>query len=172
MKVAIIGNSGSGKSTLARALATDSSAEVLDLDLVFWDSGAAERPLAKRIAEVQKFCHGHESWIIEGCYADLIEASLPWRPELIFMDPGLEACISNCRRRPHEPHKYRTKEEQDQNLDFLLAWVANYYVRDGIMSYRCHEELYNCYDGPKRRVSELRDPTNSDKKAVSALRNH
>jgi adenylate kinase family enzyme len=154
MRISIIGNSGSGKSMLARALASDISTQVLDLDLVFWDSGAIERPSTVRIAEVQKFCREHESWIIEGCYSDLIEASFPWRPELIFMDPGQEVCISNCRRRPHEPHKYRTPEEQDQNLDFLLAWVANYYEREGLMSYRSHNELFSCYDGPKRRVTE------------------
>jgi adenylate kinase family enzyme len=157
MKIAIIGNSGSGKSMLARSLASEYSTNVLDLDLVFWDSGTIERPSTVRIAELQKFCSEHESWIIEGCYADLIEASFPWRPELIFMDPGQEVCISNCRKRPHEPHKYKTKEEQDQNLEFLLAWVANYYDREGIMSYRCHNELYNCYDGPKRRIIEQAD---------------
>jgi adenylate kinase family enzyme len=154
MKIAIIGNSGSGKSVLAGALASGSSTRVLDLDLVFWEAGTIERPSTVRIAALQKFCREHESWIIEGCYADLIEASFPWRPELIFMDPGQEVCISNCRRRPHEPHKYRTQEEQDQNLDFLLAWVSNYYEREGLMSYRCHNELFKRYDGPKRRVTE------------------
>ncbi|HEX5791249.1 MAG TPA: hypothetical protein VFY13_08840 [Luteolibacter sp.] len=155
MKIAIIGNSGSGKSVLARWLATDSAAHVLDLDLVFWQSGTLERPGAERIAEVQRFCREHESWIVEGCYSDLIEATFPWRPELIFMDPGLDVCISNCRSRPHEPHKYPTKQEQDRNLDFLLTWVAHYYKRDGLMSHQQHHELFNRYDGPKRRVTEL-----------------
>lgn len=153
MKIAIMGNSGSGKSFLARTLAADPSIRVLDLDLVFWDSGSTEKPSEVRIAEVRKFCQEHESWIIEGCYSDLIEATFPWKPELIFMDPGQEVCISNCRRRPHEPHKYPTQEEQDRNLDFLLTWVADYYQRDGLMSYRSHCELFDRYDGPKRRVT-------------------
>lgn len=139
---------------LARALAAGSSAEVLDLDLVFWDPGPVERPSAKRIAEVRNFCGQHESWIIEGCYADLIEASFPWMPELIFMDPGKEVCISNCKRRPHEPHKYSTKEEQDENLAFLLGWVADYYERDGLMSFQTHNALFQQYEGPKRRITE------------------
>jgi hypothetical protein len=126
----------------------------MDLDMVFWNPGPVERPSAERVGEVQRFCRDHESWIIEGCYADLIEASFPWTPELIFMDPGREVCISNCRRRPHEPHKYRTKEEQDQKLDFLLTWVADYYARDGLMSYRSHKELFDRYNGPKRRVTK------------------
>ena len=153
MKIAILGNSGSGKSTLARRLAAGTSAAVLDLDLVFWDSGTAERPAEERIAMVRRFCADHESWILEGCYADLVAAALPWKPELIFLDPGLEACLSHCRQRPHEPHKYPTKEEQDAKLDFLLTWVADYYEREGLMSHRGHQELFSHYDGPKRHIT-------------------
>lgn len=154
MKFAIIGNTGSGKSTLARTLASEFSCHVLDLDLVFWDSGTVERPSAERIAEVQRFCRGQESWIVEGCYTDLITASLAWKPELILMDPGQEVCISNCRRRPYEPHKYQTKEEQDRHLDLLLAWASDYYAGDGLISHLRHKELFDLYDGPKRIVTE------------------
>ncbi|MCA1963834.1 MAG: AAA family ATPase [Prosthecobacter sp.] len=153
MKIAILGNSGSGKTTLARRLAAGTSAVVLDLDQVFWASGTEERPSEERIAWVQRFCAEHESWILEGCYADLVQAALPWRPELIFLDPGLEVCLSHCRQRPHEPHKYQTQEEQDANLGFLLTWVADYYQRDGLMSHRAHQELYDIYEGPKRRLT-------------------
>jgi len=155
MKVAIIGNSGSGKTTLARALAADRPIAILDLDLVFWQPGTAiERPSADRIADVERFCREHDSWIIEGCYADLVAATLPWHPELVFMDPGRDTCIANCRRRSHEPHKYQTPEEQDQRLEFLLAWVADYYRRDGLMSHRAHQALFDGYRGPKRRISD------------------
>jgi len=157
MKIAIVGNSGSGKSTLACRLAANSSAVILDLDTVFWNPGPVERPSAERIGEVRRFCGNHETWIVEGCYADLIEATFPWSPELIFMDPSRDTCIANCQRRPHEPHKFRTKEEQDQNLSFLLSWVTDYYVRDGIMSYRGHKELFDRYDGPKKIVTEQQD---------------
>ncbi|MDX2225983.1 MAG: shikimate kinase [Verrucomicrobiae bacterium] len=153
MKVAIIGNSGSGKSTLASRLAAGGAATILDLDLVFWEPDThIERPRAQRIDEVQRFCREHDSWIIEGCYTDLIEASFPWAPELILLDPGPEVCISNCRRRPHEPHKFRTREEQDQRLDFLIGWVSDYYHRDGPMSDRSHKSLFDRYEGPKRRI--------------------
>lgn len=157
MKIAIVGNSGSGKTTLARELAAAQSVPVLDLDTVFWLSSVpVERPSADRIAEVQRFCGQHDSWIIEGCYADLIEASFPWAPELIFLDPGREACLANCRARPHEPHKYRTRAEQDAKLDFLLQWVADYYERDGLMSHAAHRALFDRYTGPKRRITTLR----------------
>ncbi len=155
MNVAIIGNSGSGKTTLAHQLAANGSIPILDLDMIFWEHGVAiERPSSDRISDVQRFCREHDSWIIEGCYADLIEASFAWNPELIFLDPGPETCISNCQRRSLEPHKYRTKEEQDEKLAFLIQWVADYYARDGLMSFASHEALYERYSGPKKRMSE------------------
>lgn len=159
MKIAIVGNSGSGKSTLARQFAASGSVPILDLDLVYWQPGIAiERPSDERIADVQRFCREHDRWIVEGCYADLIEASLPWSPELIFLDPGQEVCIANCQRRPLEPHKYRTLEEQNEKLSFLLHWVADYYTRDGLMSYAAHQALFDRYEGPKRRVTKQAPP--------------
>jgi adenylate kinase family enzyme len=155
MRVAIVGNSGSGKTTLAKALAACESVTILDLDLVYWEPDtSAERPSDLRIANVIQFCREHESWIIEGCYTDLIAATFPWKPELIFMDPGHETCISNCLSRAHESHKFRSKEEQDQNLAFLLQWVADYYSRDGMLSYQAHQALFDRYEGPKRRIKE------------------
>jgi adenylate kinase family enzyme len=153
MKVAIIGNSGSGKTTLAHRLAARGSVPILDLDLIFWEQGVPiERPSADRIADVQRFCGEHDSWIIEGCYADLIEASFAWNPELIFLDLGQEVCIANCQRRQFEPHKYRSKEDQDGMLAFLLKWVADYYERDGLMSFASHEALFEQYSGSKKRI--------------------
>ena len=126
MRVAILGNSGSGKSTLAKKLSGDSSVPSLDLDTIYWEPGkvAIERKTSDREADLRRFCSDHDHWIIEGCYADLIEASFPWRPELVFLHPGCEVCVQNCRDRPHEAHKYRAKKEQDRRLSFLLQWVS------------------------------------------------
>jgi len=155
MKTAIIGNSGSGKSTLARQLAASSGAAVLDLDTVYWLPGqAVERPSAERVALVREFCQSNPSWIVEGCYADLIEAALPFGPELIFLDPGLDVCLARCRSRPFEPHKFASKEDQDRHLAFLLEWVAGYYQRDDTMSLAAHRALFERYAGPKRRITE------------------
>ena len=70
------------------------------------------------------------------------------------MDPGRDICISNCRRRPHELHKYSSKEDQDQRLEFLISWVSDYYHRDGLMSYRSHKALFDRYAGPKKRIQK------------------
>ena len=112
-----------------------------------------ERPAPARLDDLLAFCGRHPSWIVEGCYADLIEASLAWRPELILLNPGLDACIANCRRRPFEPGKYQSKDEQDSGLEFLLEWVERYYDRNGPMSLEGHLELFRRYDGPKRQIT-------------------
>ncbi len=153
MRVAIIGNSGSGKSTLAKQFA----APVLDLDTVYWQRGktAVQRNPEEAAEEVRAFCRAHGDWAIEGCYASLIGVALEFTPELILLDPGVDVCIAHCEARPWEPHKYASKEEQDKHLAFLLEWVRGYYTRDGEMSHRSHEALFNAYAGPKRRIVEL-----------------
>jgi adenylate kinase family enzyme len=155
MRVAILGNSGSGKSVLARRLAAAASVPVLDLDTIFWEPNliAVPRPDARALGDLEKFCTASDRWIIEGCYAHVIRASLRWEPELVFLNPGVEACLRHCRERPWEPHKYPSKAEQDAKLAFLLSWVSDYYSRDGSMSLRAHRELFDEYAGRKREVT-------------------
>src|SRR5262249_1507424 len=92
---------------------------------------------------------GHESWVIEGCYGELVAAAAPSCTELVFMNPGLEACLANNRRRPWEPHKYRTPEEQEAMLANLQAWVAAYYTRDDDWSYARHRRIFDEHAGRK-----------------------
>ncbi len=153
IRIAIIGNSGSGKSTLAAALSAKHGAPSLDLDRIAWEPGkiAVPRDPAAARADLEKFCAG-PGWIVEGCYADLIEASLRWRPELVFVNPGEAVCLERCRARPWEPAKYASKAEQDSKLEFLLKWVSEYYSREGTMSLKGHRALFDAYDGPKRET--------------------
>lgn len=153
MRIALIGNSGSGKSTLARRLGGSNHADILDLDPIFWKDGSTEeRPAPERVALVRDFCRGRSCWIVEGCYPDLIAATFPWHPELIFLDPGPEICLANCRRRPFEPHKYPSPAEQAANLPMLLDWVRGYDTRQGPLSHAAHLDLFNRDTGPKRKL--------------------
>jgi adenylate kinase family enzyme len=157
MRIAILGNSGSGKSTLAKRLAAAASVPVLDLDTIVWEPRlvAVARPWPRVIEDLETFCAAGDRWIIEGCYADVVGASLRWQPELIFLNPGEEACLRHCRARPWEPHKYESKEAQDTNLAFLLAWVSEYYRREGSMSLRAHRELFEAYAGTKLEIVDV-----------------
>jgi adenylate kinase family enzyme len=155
MRVAIVGNSGSGKSTLAREIAAVHSIVSLDLDTVAWEPGkiAVARPADTAAADVRAFCSAQESWVVEGCYAALVGHALERSPILLFIEPGVDACIANCRSRPWEPHKYASKAEQDEKLEFLLAWVREYYSRDGDLSLSAHRALFDAYRGPKLRLA-------------------
>jgi adenylate kinase family enzyme len=154
VKVAILGNSGSGKSTLAGQLSQRLGVPVLDLDTVAWEPGkiAVPRDPAHARADVEAFCRGHEGWVIEGCYASLIAATLPHEPSLLWLDPGVAACVENCRNRPWEPHKYASKEQQDEKLEFLLQWVRGYDTRDDDMSRSAHRAVYDGYGGAKEHL--------------------
>jgi adenylate kinase family enzyme len=154
VRIAVLGNSGSGKSTLARYLAAQSNAALLDLDSVAWIPGqiAVERPAAEAEAQVRSFCAASKDWIVEGCYTRLTKAALEYRPLLLFLNPGLAQCIDNCRSRPWEPHKYVSKQEQDERLEFLLKWVADYYTRSGDLSYAEHRACFDAYAGPKQEI--------------------
>lgn len=172
MRIAIIGNSGSGKSTLARKLANSSDAPLLDLDTIVWEPNkiAVLRDQKAVFDDVNRFCGGQSDWVIEGCYANCIEVALQYEPELVFLDPGRDACIRNCRNRPWEPHKYASKAEQDSKLEFLLRWVADYYERDGDMSLKEHNALFENYPGPKRLVRNLHAQHDDIGNALKATR--
>jgi adenylate kinase family enzyme len=157
MRIVILGNAGSGKSTLARSLARIHAMPLLDLDTLVWEPGliAVQRPDERVLPDLAQFCRESDEWVIEGCYGDLVEAVLPHQPLLIFLDPGEDVCLANCRSRPWEPHKYRSQAEQDDHLEHLLGWVRSYYGLDGSMSLAGHRVVFDAYTGPKRLVSQL-----------------
>ncbi len=157
MRVLIMGNSGSGKSHRAQALAARHGLAHLDLDTIVWEPGqiAVPRTPEQVRADLLAFLDKHESWVAEGCYGDLVEAALPHCSELVFMNPGLDVCLENNRKRPWEPHKYASMEAQQSKLGFLLDWVAGYYTRNDAMSYARHQRLFDGYSGNKTEVTVL-----------------
>lgn len=153
-RIAVIGNAGAGKSTLARALEARTGAARLDLDGLYWERGrsAVRRPIEAARGDVAAFCDARAAWIVEGCYADLVEPLLARRPLLLWLDPPLEVCLRHCRERPWEPHKFSSAAEQDAHLDALLAWVRDYETRAGELSRAGHDALFRAYGGPKRHL--------------------
>jgi len=154
-RILIIGNAGSGKTTTARALHERRGLPHLDLDAVAWRTPGERRPLAESVAELRAFQRAHPSWVIEGSYGSLVEAALPACTELRFLNPGVETCVRNCRRRPWEPEKYASPEEQDARLDLLLDWVRRYDVREDEYGLARHRALFDGFAGPKREYTDL-----------------
>lgn len=154
-RVIVFGNSGSGKSTLSRRLARGWDLAHLDLDVLAWarTDPPTRRPLEESLAEVDAFIEENPRWVIEGCYADLYETILPRRPLMVFLDPGIESCVANARARPWEPHKYATREAQDEQLAFLIGWIREYETRDDEFSRAAHRALFDAYEGDRIRCA-------------------
>lgn len=157
MRALIFGNSGSGKSTLAKRFAARHGCAHLDLDTIVWEPGriAEARPMERVLADLDAFIAQHDAWVIEGCYGDLVEHAAHACTELLFLNPGREACLANNRRRPWEPHKYDSPAKQDAMLDNLQAWVSGYYERDDAWSYAAHRRLFDAHAGEKTEYTTL-----------------
>ncbi|GHA81616.1 AAA family ATPase [Cognatilysobacter bugurensis] len=151
MRLVVFGNSGSGKSTLSRALASTHALAHLDLDSIVWEPGriAVARAAEAVQADLQAFMDAHAAWVIEGCYGELVAIAAQRADELVFLNPGVEACLVHNRRRAWEPHKYASRAEQDSMFDALQAWVAAYATREDAWSLRAHRALFDAHAGCK-----------------------
>ena len=150
-KILIFGNSGSGKTTLARQLAEKYKAAHFDLDTIAWQASTPPQraPVSDSLTLINSFFDANDAWVIEGCYGDLIELVSDQANEMIFMNLPLAQCISNAKQRPWEPHKYSSKQAQDDNLAMLIDWITDYQTRDDSFSKQAHESLYEQFRGLK-----------------------
>ena len=157
MKVLVFGNSGSGKSTYARALAALEGLPHLNLDTIVWEPGkiAVQRPRESVAASLRSFIDSQRAWVIEGCYGELVRAASLHCTLLVFLNPGMDACLANNLKRPWEPHKYASLELQNKMLGQLQEWVAGYYQREDAWSYRVHREIFDAFAGPKVEHREI-----------------
>lgn len=153
MKTFILGNAGSGKTTLARELETERGAARLSLDEVAFDGGMERMPIGDSIAKVRGFIQAHESWVIEGCYADIIAAVIEPDCELWLLNPGVEICVARCRARVWEPEKFATQDEQQEHLDALIEWVRTYEARSDEYGLLAHRRLFDGFTGSKREIA-------------------
>ena len=154
-KILIFGNSGSGKSTLAKKLKTSFYLQHLDLDVLAWEDTQppTRKALDESISSLDIFMSKHNSWVIEGCYTDLLAYVSQKANEIIFLNPSNEVCIERCKSREWEPHKYESKDAQDKNLDMLMEWVNDYDNREDETSLKSHKSLFLSFLRKKTEVT-------------------
>ncbi len=150
-RILIFGNSGSGKSTLAKMYSTKYKVSHLDLDTIAWENTIP--PIRKPVEEsniiIKNFLSENAHWVIEGGYSDLLSIVTNETNKLVFLNISKETCINNCKKRPWEPHKYDSMEEQNKNLNMLINWVKEYYERNDEFSFVSHIKLYKEFSGNK-----------------------
>ena len=100
--------------------------------------------------EIEQFIRSNTAWVIEGCYTDLLELALKDSSEIIFMNLPVAACVENAKSRPWEPHKYATKQAQDDNLAMLIDWITQYKEQEDSFSMKSHLGLYENYSKVKK----------------------
>ena len=142
MRLILLGNAGAGKSTMARRLIGNADIPRLSLDEIAWDQGTKRKPLGESLKLLHEFLGAKDQWVIEGCYSDLIEAALPHCSELRFLNPGIEPCVAHCNRRPWEPSKFFSAEQQNAMLDHLIQWVKDYETRNDEYGLKRHRQIF------------------------------
>lgn len=148
-RIVIFGNSGSGKSTLATRCAESRGIKHLDLDDIAWKESAIRDELAVSAEKLRSFIDAHDEWVIEGCYGSLVSLAVREADEIVFLNPGIDACQENCRARPWERHKYPSEMAQNENLEMLLNWVSGYESRTDEFSRGVHLEIFEAFPGKK-----------------------
>lgn len=155
MRLVLLGNAGAGKSTMARRIIGDKQIPRLSLDEIAWNPGAHRKPLDQSRELLNDFLDTNDQWVIEGCYSDLVKAALPHGTELRFLNPGVETCVAHCHRRPWEPEKFSSAEEQDAMLKQLVLWVRQYEIRDDEYGLKRHRKIFEQFTGPKREFTSV-----------------
>jgi hypothetical protein len=102
---------------------------------------------------VKRWISAHQSWIIEGFYSDIIEPVLAFCDKLIFLNPGIDACLAHCRSRPWEPEPFSSWQEQDEHLDGLIEGVKSYEERTDDSGLSRQRDLYESFAGKKRELT-------------------
>lgn len=140
---------------MAHRIVGDRFVPRLSLDQIAWDEGPKRKPLEISVQLLNDFIQSNKEWIIEGCYSDLIEAALPYCTELRFLNPGTEVCVAHCYRRPWEPEKFSSPEDQAAMLARLVQWVRKYETRDDEYGLNRHRQVFGQFQGPKREYTSV-----------------
>ena len=134
MKVLLIGSPGAGKPTLALQLAEELQLPILHLDKLWHatDYSAAAREGFRQ--EIEAFMASHDSWLIDGNYANRLPQRLAQADHVIWLDYSRWLCLYRVllrsfqarflgKKRPDMAEQFRERFDKDY-LDFLqFVWT-------------------------------------------------
>lgn len=109
MKVLLIGSPGAGKSTLALQLAEELQLPILHLDKLWHatDYSAAARERFRQ--EIEAFMASHDSWLIDGNYANRLPQRLAQADHVIWLDYSRWLCCYRVIKRSLLTRLFRAK---------------------------------------------------------------
>jgi hypothetical protein len=71
------------------------------------------------------------------------------------LNPGIESCVANCRKRHSDWKKYKRAQDERSPLEELIPWVRDYDQRDDEFSLARHREIFDRFAGQKTEYDEL-----------------
>ncbi len=160
IQLVVYGNGGSGKTTLAKSCVERDGLAHLDLDTIAWARPGVRQCQKTSEKLLRKFMSQHDHWVVEGCYSSLISIAAESANHLVFLNLGIESCMQNCKSRGWEQQKYESKEQQDEQLQNLLDWVARYESRTGEFSLIEHQAIFEVFEGDKAEIKSKSDAEN------------
>ena len=139
---------------LAASLTDQLGCVHVELDrYVFVDQAGRRRELSESVGLIRQKI-GSACAVIEGCYADLMQALATEQDHLIWLDIPVEQCIENARNRQWEAHKWASRESQEDFLPRLLDFIAGYSGDDSPTGRPGHAKLFGTFPGTTERRTE------------------
>lgn len=134
MKVLLIGSPGAGKSTLALQLAEELQLPILHLDKLWhaMDYSAAARERFRQ--EIEAFMASHDSWLIDGNYANRLPQRLAQADHVIWLDYSRWLCLYRVllrsfqarflgKKRPDMAEQFRERFDREYLAFLQFVWT-------------------------------------------------
>ena len=123
-KIIVLGCSGSGKSTFSGRLRDITGLPLIHLDNVWWKPDRTHISREEFDRKLSKILRG-DKWILDGDYSRTYEVRFQACDTVVFLDYGLEQCMSGIQERVGKERRDIPWTEQKLDPE-LVKQVENY----------------------------------------------